>query len=142
MRLLFTVPGAPVAWQRTGFRPRGAKGTRFFTPERTREFEGRVWMACTLAARTSSREEPAGLPWDGPVAVRVHLYLPDARRRDLDNFAKSILDGLNSRPGRPRALADDSQVVELVLRKSIDREHPRTEVEIEQVELEKTRGAR
>jgi crossover junction endodeoxyribonuclease RusA len=43
------------------------------------------------------------------VAVALHLYPPDYRRRDLDNVIKAVLDALVL----GGLLKDDSQVVEL-----------------------------
>jgi len=46
----------------------------------------------------------------GPVAVRVDLYPPDRRRRDIDNHAgKALLDAIAD----AGLLGDDSQVREL-----------------------------
>jgi crossover junction endodeoxyribonuclease RusA len=44
-------------------------------------------------------------PLEGAVSVTLRLWFPDRRRRDLDNVAKSVLDGLNG-----VAYADDSQI--------------------------------
>jgi len=46
----------------------------------------------------------------GPLAVRLELYPPDARRRDCDNAQKSLLDALQ----QAGAFVDDSQVVWLL----------------------------
>ena len=141
MKLCFTVDGAPVGWQRTGFRPAGGMQTRFFTPKAVKEYQDKIWLAARLAGFR-------GDPWTGPVAVRVVIYLADARRRDVDNYAKQVLDALNSKPARPargksparppvpRLFKDDSQVVDLHLLKRIDRAQPRLEVELEQVPLD------
>lgn len=44
-----------------------------------------------------------------PAALRIFLWFPDRRRRDLDNALKSILDALT----KGGAYHDDSQVAEL-----------------------------
>jgi crossover junction endodeoxyribonuclease RusA len=48
---------------------------------------------------------------DGPVSVKIYLYPPDRRRRDVDNYAKAILDALV----HARVLRDDSLIDRLVL---------------------------
>jgi Holliday junction resolvase RusA-like endonuclease len=42
---------------------------------------------------------------DERYTVTIHVFAPDKRRRDLDNIAKSILDGCNG-----VLWADDAQV--------------------------------
>lgn len=58
--------------------------------------------------------------------VSYMLYLPDARRRDVDNAAKQILDSLV----KAGAIHDDSAVSELHAYKRIDRQNPRTVIVI------------
>jgi crossover junction endodeoxyribonuclease RusA len=45
----------------------------------------------------------------GPLAVEIAAYMPDKRRRDLDNILKALLDGLT----HSGVWGDDSQVVDL-----------------------------
>ena len=47
-------------------------------------------------------------------------------RRDVDNCAKSICDALNG-----IAYLDDSQIIELTVRRAVDRERPRAVVRVE-----------
>ena len=63
--------------------------------------------------------------------LSVVLWLPDRRRRDVDNCAKSICDGLNG-----IAYLDDSQIIELTVRRAVDRERPRAEVTVERAGIE------
>jgi len=53
-------------------------------------------------------------PLIGKVKLNVLVVLADKRRRDVDNFLKPILDGLNK-----IAYLDDSQVYELTVSKTI-----------------------
>jgi len=48
-------------------------------------------------------------PLTGKLAVHVQVYPPDARRRDLDNCLKSLLDALE----HGGAYHDDSQIIVL-----------------------------
>ena len=56
---------------------------------------------------------------DEPVRVYLEVYPPDARRRDIDNILKALLDGLASRDkdGFKGVYEDDSQIVALVISK-------------------------
>lgn len=62
----------------------------------------------------------------GPLAVKLHLFIR-GRSGDVDNYCKSILDGLNG-----VAYEDDDQVVELLVRKHKVRcaKDERVEIEI------------
>jgi Holliday junction resolvase RusA-like endonuclease len=63
----------------------------------------------------------------GDVVVRLDLYRP-AKRGDVDNYSKVLLDQLQG-----RVFADDSQVVELHIVRHDDRVDPRVEVVVEEV---------
>ena len=52
-------------------------------------------------------------PIEGRLAVEVDVYPPDARRRDLDNIQKSLLDSLK----HGGAYLDDSQIDDLHTRR-------------------------
>ena len=64
-------------------------------------------------------------PCEDGVRLEIVLWMPDRRRRDLDNCAKSICDGLNG-----IVYLDDSQVAELVVRRRFDGQRPRAEITI------------
>ena len=60
--------------------------------------------------------------------VSIVAWLPDARRRDLDNLLKCACDAMQ----RACVFADDSQIVRLCIeRGGIDRENPRLDVVLE-----------
>lgn len=61
---------------------------------------------------------------DGPLCVSIRVFRP-ARRGDLDNTAKAILDALKG-----VAWNDDSQIVELHLFRGDDAARPRAEIEV------------
>ena len=119
--LTFTVPGKPQPKQRAR---RGRNG-RWYTPQATRDYEREVSIAAWATIKVF------GLPWalDARYRVTVGCFMPDKRKRDADNVAKSVLDGCN------RVLwDDDSQVYEITVRKELDRENPRTVVTVEILE--------
>jgi Holliday junction resolvase RusA-like endonuclease len=92
--VMFTIPGRPVPKQR----PRMGKNGNVYTPKKCREYEKTVgWVAKKIFKN----------PYDGPVSLQVRVYL--ARNGgDLDNYVKSIQDGLNGIAWR-----DDRQVTRL-----------------------------
>jgi crossover junction endodeoxyribonuclease RusA len=51
-------------------------------------------------------------PYDQPVRVDIAAQQPDKRRRDVDNLAKAILDGLKA----GQAYTDDSLIHDLRIR--------------------------
>ena len=113
------IEGCPVPKQR----PRAGKGGRMYTPKKTRKYERLVADMARLAY--------GGDPVDHDVEVRMAIFWPDRRRRDLDNTVKSILDGFNG-----VIYVDDYFVQRLVVERYIDRERPRAEVVIVAVEVE------
>lgn len=67
-------------------------------------------------------------PIEGPIEISGTIYM--ARRGcDLDNRIKPLLDGMEG-----WAYVNDRQVVRLDLRKDLDRENPRAEVEISEAD--------
>lgn len=62
------------------------------------------------------------------VRVLIDAWMPDNRRRDLDNVLKATCDAIQ----HARILEDDSQIVDLHIRRAgIDREAPRVEITME-----------
>lgn len=114
----FTVPGNPVPAQRA----RVMRGGWSFTPKRTADAEALV-AECY-------RSKASGCWFVGPIYMTCWFYLGDKRRKDLDNLAKTVLDGLT----KGRAWEDDSQVKALELYAYYDKENPRTVVSIETLE--------
>lgn len=118
MIVTLKIPGKPQPKQRA----RRGKGGRFYTPRETRDFERSV-AQYGLGARMRTGER-----WSlvASYRVRVECFMPDRRKRDADNVAKAVLDGLNG-----ILWDDDTQVVELTTTKAVDRENPRTVVTVE-----------
>jgi Holliday junction resolvase RusA-like endonuclease len=115
--LAFVVPGPPQPKER----PRVGRRGHVYTPRRTSSYEATV-RAHALAAvgRAAWRRVPGAR-----YSVTLDVYFPDARRRDLDNACKSILDACNG-----VAFADDSEVDELHVVRAVDRARPRVEVSV------------
>lgn len=114
----FEVPGPPVAWHRP--EPSYRVGERRKHPL-DEEFQKRVaWIA--MKAR-GARPVDKSVEW---VLGTLGFYVPDLRRRDVDNLEKNVLDALVG-----VIYADDAQVVHVLDKfKRLDRENPRTLVEL------------
>lgn len=61
-----------------------------------------------------AKAQKANVGLAGPLAVDIVAFMPDKRRRDLDNVLKALLDGLT----HAGVWADDSQVVDLRIRRA------------------------
>lgn len=92
----FNIPGRPVPKQR----PRVGRNGNIYTPRKSREYEKTVARVGRLAFKN---------PYAGPVSLQVQIYLASTGNAgDLDNYVKSIQDGLNG-----IAWQDDRQVIRL-----------------------------
>lgn len=127
------VLGEPVAKERA----RVVNG-RAFTPKRTRAYEAQVaWEYKKQKGKFYDRE---------PVTVKIKLYFAPPKstskrelakistgqamymgKKDIDNIAKSILDGLNG-----VAYIDDRQVVELSISKAYTLKETRAEIVLQE----------
>ena len=116
----FTIPGNPVPAQRA----RVMRGGWSFTPKRTAEAEAQVALVYQHKAQ--------GRWFDGPVYLLCWFYLGDRRAKDLDNLAKTVLDGLT----KGSAWRDDSQVKALEAYAHYDKANPRTVVRIEAMDTD------
>jgi len=107
-----------VAWHRP--EPSYRKGERRKHPADV-EFQSRVgWLAAK--ARGAAPVDKVG-EWE---LVRCEFYVPDRRRRDVDNLEKNLLDGLTG-----VIFKDDAQVVHICDKfKKYDKQNPRTVVEL------------
>jgi Holliday junction resolvase RusA-like endonuclease len=127
IRVAFTVPGDPVGVNQTYRRSAGA-GLH-------KSLEAVSYaQAIALAGRQAWGAQE---PMRGPVRVFLDLFF-SSERSDIDGPVKALLDGLQPcrlRPPRPGAgiIADDRQVATMVLRRHLDRERPRVEVQVEAI---------
>ena len=139
--LTFTVYGKPVAKGR----PRMTKSGHVYTPQTTREYEERIRNAAMSEMGRSKI-----LPWTDKQPLKVvidaffklpksatkkdrvdvlnHIKFPTVKA-DVDNIAKSILDGMNG-----HVYGDDAQVVDLVITKRYDCEDAFVIVTVKEVE--------
>lgn len=103
------IPGRPVPWERV----RTNHG-KFFKPQRTRDYEEAVAWACR-ATREKIGDTPCDITIEFHVDKTVVILtpVPDAPKRkllgDVDNYAKSVLDGLQ----QGQMIDNDRQVSEL-----------------------------
>lgn len=119
MILKFSVPGQPVPFQRTG-----GSGKRRYTPTRYKTYKQLVAL---VAGGAKSRA--TDWPMDARYAVHCIAHFGDRRCRDVDNVAKSLMDGLNG-----VAYGDDHQVDELSAKKVLQSGDPRLDVIVEVIE--------
>ena len=141
--LTFTVYGKPVA---KGI-PRMTKSGHVYTPQTTREYEERIRNAAMSEMGRSKI-----LPWTEKQPLKVvidaffklpksatkkdridvlnHIKFPTVKA-DVDNIAKSILDGMNG-----YVYGDDAQVVDLVVTKRYDCEDAFVIVTVKEVEVD------
>jgi crossover junction endodeoxyribonuclease RusA len=66
-------------------------------------------------------------PLSGALEVELHLYPPDRRRRDWDNFQKAVWDSLQ----HAGAFLDDSQIEKAMVEKHEPDGAPRAEVSLQ-----------
>ncbi len=67
--------------------------------------------------------------FEGAIKVTIEAYPPDRRRRDIDNILKSLLDSIQS----GGVYNDDSQIIELFIRKNPSDEVGRVNVFVEEI---------
>ena len=101
---------------------RTRRGTKVYTPKRTLDYEKRV--AWKVRAAMQGRD-----PIRGPVAVTLRIYRKTLHRVDGSNVAKSLEDSMNG-----IIYEDDAQIVEETWFKLLDRDNPRVEIEVEELE--------
>jgi Holliday junction resolvase RusA-like endonuclease len=109
--LAFVVLGQPIPKAR----PRVARG-HAFTPKTTLQAEARI---------AATARQQGARPLSCPVRLDLRFYREDLRRVDIDNLVKLVQDALNG-----IAYVDDAQVVSLSAVKLLDRDAPRTCVEV------------
>lgn len=101
---------------------RGSKNYQAFTYQE----EKQKWAWLVQAAIKKKLSKPIE-----KAVVNITYYFPDKRRRDPDNYSgKFVLDGLT----KAGIIKDDSfSNIDLILKGKVDRDNPRTEIEIKEV---------
>ena len=116
--LKIVIPGRPVPKHRP--RASGAGHKMYvYTPEETKRYERQVMLLAAAAAK--------GKTFFNDIAIDIKLYFADKKFGDIDNYAKSILDGLQG-----TLFENDKQVARLHIERHIDK-NERAEVIIEEV---------
>jgi Holliday junction resolvase RusA-like endonuclease len=124
MKIIFDVPGEPIPKARPRTVTQGGR-IMTYTDARTRRAEGVIRTCFLIEQRKAGLENQ---PFQGPVRVHAEFMRSTARRCDLDNLLKTVLDAVNK-----VAFEDDQQVVEFSAKKGINREAPGSVVTIEEM---------
>jgi Holliday junction resolvase RusA-like endonuclease len=114
----FTITGPPTAKERPRFTSINGK-VRAYTPKKSASYTNLVKLEA---------QKHITKPIEGPVGLYIHFYLPRPKRLiwktkqmpaiytdkrpDIDNLAKSVIDGLNN-----IAFRDDGQIAMLHIQK-------------------------
>lgn len=139
--LTFVIPGEPQGKARPRF-SRASKSVRTYTPTATQKYEELV-RYCAVSARQKEKVKPISA--DMSISIKAYFKVPTSyskkrkhnclvgierpsKKPDSDNIAKIVLDGLNPKVKRSKALhkmvclqqglyLDDKQVVSLSVEK-------------------------
>lgn len=65
---------------------------------------------------------------EGDLSVEIHLYFPDKRKRDWDNYHKLSMDAMED-----IVYKDDNQIQKALVIKTWDNVHPRIEIKIQKI---------
>lgn len=126
-----------------GSRPRkNARGTivgrRRITPKATAAW----YRKLQIAVVHSIAKRPEKLAKTGRWALRVEVYEDEMRHLDvdvpcgdIDSTVSAVLDGLQPKQCGPWApLDDDARVVEMIVRKHYDKQNPRVEITLTEID--------
>ena len=138
--ITFVIKGIPKVKQRPRFAARNGK-ILTYTPKTTASFENLVKLKA---------EQEFDHPLDGAISLAIRFHLPrpkrliwktkpmpevySDKRPDIDNLAKSIIDGLNG-----IAFKDDGQIADLHVTKKYHagNNEPKTIIMVENVKEER-----
>lgn len=117
--LKIVIPGRPIPKHRP--RASGAGHKMYvYTPQETKRYERQVMLIAAAAAK--------GKVFFNDIAIGIKLYFSDRKFGDIDNYAKSILDGLQG-----TLFENDKQVARLSVERYIDKKE-RAEVYVWEVD--------
>jgi Holliday junction resolvase RusA-like endonuclease len=118
--LAFTIPGDVVPAQPGRLLSNGVTQTSV----RAKQYRTHAKYHTLLHVRRTGWETSAAERF----AVSLRVFVGDLRTIDVDNCAKNLLDAL-----KKIAFGDDAQVIDLHVRKTLDRERPRVEIEVRRI---------
>lgn len=123
--IVFTIPGKAVPKGRA----RKGRGGHWHTPQKTIDYEAAVaWNALTARQIDVQRRRKAW-PLEADYHVELRVVPGSAHRQDVDNIAKSVLDGAI------RTLwDDDSRVSKLTVERAPQSRSPQVVVRVTVVE--------
>ena len=119
----FTVAGNPRPKERARVVVRSHGKAHAYTPQRTRTWQAEV----AWAAKMAMDGRP---PLQGTLAVEVWFYRATRHRADADNLEKSTYDAMNG-----IVYEDDDQLVDGHWHKRLDRDNPRLEVRVWEIDI-------
>jgi len=118
MKYSFVVLGSPVAKARDRYTSRGRPG--FFTPDKTKDAE--LLFQATFLETLGYRPE---LDSTHLFKIKCWFYTKGRNRIDTDNLLKLVVDSMTGLVWK-----DDCQVWDMEAHRRLDKDNPRTEVDI------------
>ena len=104
------------------------KGNRLYSCAKVKEFHK---MASVLINEAKYNHHSVAFPIKDRLRVIVTLNEKDKRRRDMDNYTKSVFDACT----KNKVWEDDSQIDELLIRRgTINKDCPNVTLRIEDIE--------
>lgn len=119
-----TVPGKPIS--KSNFKLQNVHG-QFWMP-RSGKHSKYVAYENTIAGHIN--KQYVGPPLEGNIITIINLYFSDKRKRDIHNYPKSICDGIE----KSGIITNDKQLKPVLIFDYIDKENPRIEIEMYEVD--------
>jgi len=104
----------------------GSRGNRRFLYAAGKKYKDKI--------REEASQHITGGPTPGRVTMEIVYYFGDNRRRDVTNYEKPLLDSLSG-----LVYVDDCQISDIVLRKRMDKDDPRTVIKLWRIQDEENR---
>lgn len=117
----FAVPGKPVGKER----PRKGNGGKFYTPQKTKDYERYIAQLALIARNQAKIYKPT----EDFVRIDIIVCVNNKKRPDIDNIGKIILDAMNN-----VIYTDDYQVVGLHADIFYNREFSKLHIKIGKIE--------
>lgn len=120
------IPGEPQSKGRPRAVVTGKGKIAMYTPRNTAQYEASIATYAMRAMAVSRWPRPT--PEDR-FALRIELFFATARRRDVDNVCKSLMDGMQG-----PVFEDDWQVVSLAVRRFLKSPRPGARIYVTRAE--------